>query len=76
MTDGIAGLTTTNSTTPFSAATAAVPNATIHDGSYNRSVNIDNSSASVFKTTTYSDTNAAKTDADVDCAVVIHGDLA
>ena len=74
--DGSAGITTLTISNPFSAITSAVPNATIHDGSYNRSINVDNSSTSVFKTTTYSDTNAALTDSDTDNAITIHGDLA
>ena len=74
--DGSAGINTINSTTAFSAALAAVPTATIHDGSYNRGINIDDTSTSAFKTSCFTSSSGGLTDSDTGNAVVIHGDLA
>ena len=74
--DGSAGLNTITVTNPFSAAKAAVPSATIHDGSYSREINIDDASASVFITRAFVADSGALTDDNVDNSVVIHGNLA
>jgi len=74
--DGSAGINTINSTTAFSAARAAVPTATIHDDSYNRGINVDDTSTSAFKTSCFQSSSGALTDSDSGNAVVIHGDLA
>tara|TARA_R100000655_G_scaffold107442_1_gene157883 strand:- start:174 stop:578 length:405 start_codon:yes stop_codon:yes gene_type:complete len=74
--DGSAGLNTITVTNPFSAAKAAVPSATIHDGSYARAININDASASTFITRTFVADSGSLTDDNVDNSVVIHGNLA
>tara|TARA_R100001443_G_scaffold40845_3_gene54259 strand:+ start:8753 stop:9157 length:405 start_codon:yes stop_codon:yes gene_type:complete len=74
--DGSAGLNTITVTNPFSAAKAAVPSATIHDGSYARAINVNDASASAFITRAFVADSGGLTDDNVDTAVVIHGDLA
>jgi len=74
--DGGTGLNTINATNGFSAALAAVALGTIHDGSYNRGINIDNTSTSAFVTRAFTSSSGALTDSDSDTAVAIFGDLA
>ena len=74
--DGGTGLNTINATNSFSAALAAVALGTIHDGSYNRGINIDNTSTSAFVTRAFTSSSGALTDTDSDTAVAIFGDLA
>lgn len=74
--DGGTGLNTITVSNAFSAIKAAVPSATIHDGSYSRAINIDDASASVFITRAFVADSGALTDDNVDNSVVIHGDLA
>ena len=74
--DGSTGLNTITVTNPFSAAKAAVPSATIHDGSYSRAINVNDASASAFITRAFVADSGSLTDDNVDSAVVIHGDLA
>jgi len=74
--DGGTGLNTINATNGFSAALAAVALATIHDGSYNRGINVDNTSTSAFVTRAFQSSSGALTDTDADTAVAIFGDLA
>ena len=74
--DGGTGLNTINATNGFSAALAAVALGTIHDGSYNRGINIDNTSTSACVTRAFTSSSGALTDSDSDTAVAIFGDLA
>jgi len=74
--DGSAGVNAINTTNAFSAALAAVALGTIHDGSYNRGINIDNTGTSGFVTRAFTSSSGALTDSDSDTAVAIFGDLA
>ena len=74
--DGSAGLNTITVTNPFSAAKAAVPSATIHDGSYARAINIDDTSTSAFITRAFQADSGSLTDDDDDTSVALFGDLA
>ena len=74
--DGGTGLNTINAANAFSAALAAVALGTIHDGSYNRGINIDNTSTSAFVTRAFTSSSGALVDADSDTSVAIFGDLA
>jgi len=74
--DGGTGLNTVNASNAFSAAKAAVPNLTNHDGSYNRGVAVDDASASAFITRTFTSSSGSLSDSDTDTALAIHGDLA
>jgi hypothetical protein len=74
--DGATGINAINTTNAFSAALAAVALGTIHDGSYNRGINIDNTGTSGFVTRAFTSSSGALTDSDSDTAVAIFGDLA
>ena len=74
--DGSAGINAINTTNAFSAALAAVALGTIHDGSYNRGINIDNTGTSGFVTRAFQSSSGALTDTDSDTSVAIFGDLA
>ena len=74
--DGAAGVNAVNTTNAFSAALAAVALGTIHDGSYNRGINIDNTGTSGFVTRAFQSSSGALTDTDSDTSVAIFGDLA
>ena len=74
--DGGTGLNTITVTNAFSAVKAVVPSVSIHDGSYARAINIDDSSASVFITRAFQADSGSLTDADDDTSVALFGDLA
>ena len=74
--EGGTGLNTVNASSAFSAAKAAVPNITNHDGSFNRGTAVDDASASAFITRTFTASSGSLYDSDTDTALAIHGDLA
>jgi len=74
--DGGTGLNTVNASSAFSAAKAAVPNITNHDGSFNRGTAVDDASASAFITRIFTASGGSLSDSDADTAIAIHGDLA
>jgi len=74
--DGSAGVNTITATNPFSAELAAVGLATIHDSSYNRGINIGNTSTTDFITRAFTSNTGGVQDTDADTAVAILGDLA
>jgi hypothetical protein len=74
--DTSTGILTTTITNPFSAVKASVPNVSIHDSSYARAVNIDDTSTSVFITRTFVADSGSLTETDCDNSFALHGDLA
>ncbi len=73
--DGSTGLNTITVTNPFSAAKAAVPQMTNHDGLYARGGAVDDASASSFIVRMHQ-SGGGLSDDNTDHAIVIHGDLA
>jgi hypothetical protein len=55
---------------------ASAPNVSIHDSSYARAVNIDDTSTSVFITRTFVADSGSLTETDCDNSFALHGDLA
>ena len=74
--DGGTGLNTITVTNAFSATKSSVPTVSIHDSSYSRAINIDDTSTSVFITRAFVADSGSLTDSDDDTTLVIHGDLA
>ena len=74
--DGSAGVNTISATNPFSAALAAVGLGTIHDSSYNRGINVDNTGTTDFITRAFTSNTGGVQDTDTDTAVAIFGELA
>ena len=74
--DGGTGLNTITVTNAFSAAKAVVPSVSIHDSSYARAINIDDTSTSAFITRAFHADSGSLTDDDDDTAVALFGDLA
>ena len=74
--DGGTGLNTISAVTGFSENKAAVALATIHDGSYNRGINVNNTESINFITKAFTSSSGALTDSDSDTAVAIFGNLA
>ena len=74
--DGATGVNAIYTTNAFSAILAAVALGTIHDGSYNRGINIDNTKTNKFVTRAFTSSSGALTDTDSDTSVAIFGDLA
>lgn len=73
--DGSTGLNTITVTNPFSAAKAAVPQMTNHDGLYARGGAVDDGSASTFIVRMHQ-SGGGLSDDNTDHAITIHGDLA
>ncbi len=75
-TDGGTGITTINLTSSLSSATQPVQ-ATIHnDGTENRCIVAQNTSASAVLTKAFAASNGTVTDGAADFSLVAHGDLA
>ena len=74
--DGGTGLNTITVTNIFSAALAVAPLASNHDNSYNRSIAVDDSSASSFITKGYRSSYGDLTDDTIAHAIAFFGDLA
>ena len=74
--DGGTGLNTISAVNGFSENKAAIALGTIHDGSYNRGININNTESINFITRAFRSSTGALTDGDADTAVAIFGDLA
>ena len=74
--DGGTGLNTITVTNALSATKSSVPTVSIHDSSYSRAINIDDTSTSVFITRAFVADSGSLTDSDDDTTLVIHGDLA
>ena len=74
--DGGTGLNTITVTNAFSATKSSVPTVSIHDNSYARAINIDDTSTSAFITRAFVADSGSLTDTDDDTTLVIHGYLA